>query len=661
MGIDVGKGRICLVQRRAGSTPILEAIQSFSIPETMDWETPGLADRIREALSAFLPHGGRDADIWVRLPDGQDELRHYRIPKVSPKDRDAIANMAAIREKPFDEAENIFDYRVDAEVLDKGVPRLPVTAMIANKGAVNTVRHTLAAAGVSPAGITSGNIYAQNLFASGWLSSPWEHFAFADIGEDSTRIEIFSGTNITLSRTIKTGLRSLVTALQESYGGGRKKTPPPPVVPPMPRHLPMEALGGELAGSHSERQQAVSSFTSPSDPFPLILQPESLPLELSLPQLSPMDMDMASAPVAPSVPAASLSSLAEKIPDDEISYEEGLHLLCENRRRTPEEEESLLLRLSQPLGRLARQLERTADHFRNAMGMPNIQGVIVFAPGGCMALALKKFETSLGLPCRPLRFDGQTTPGAATDLEKALARSADESLLQAIGLSLSAPAYTPNAIMTYKDQKSRERQMRITFLSIGLTTVVLMLLLAFCGKLYMGYLDEKAHKAELESRIASWPVALHAGSTQEQSGRHPEMAGAGPDTGETPHRRRAHDRTLHHHPRGHPYHGYAGYVQGRESRQAGSAARHKETIRTRRKRRRRAHRKRGGRHAPARIPACGIPQPAGALADGSVPGCGKAADGYGNPLLRRNAEAGVTCVSRSSRHGSPSGPSPSRA
>ncbi len=269
----------------------------------------------------------------------------------------------------------------------------------------------------------------------------------------------------------------------------------------MPRHLPMEALGGELAGPHSERQQAVSSFTSPSDPFPLILQQESLPLELS-----PMDMGMASAPVAPSVPAASLSSLAEKIPDDEISYEEGLHLLCENRRRTPEEEERLLLRLSQPLGRLARQLERTADHFRNAMGMPNIQGVIVFAPGGCMALALKKFETSLGLPCRPLRFDGQTTPGAATDLEKALARSADESLLQAIGLSLSAPAYTPNAIMTYKDQKSRERQMRITFLSIGLTTVVLMLLLAFCGKLYMGYLDEKAHKAELESRIASWPV-----------------------------------------------------------------------------------------------------------------------------------------------------------
>ena len=99
-----------------------------------------------------------------------------------------------------------------------------------------------------------------------------------------------------------------------------------------------------------------------------------------------MDMGMASAPVAPSVPAASLSSLAEKIPDDEISYEEGLHLLCENRRRTPEEEERLLLRLSQPLGRLARQLERTADHFRNAMGMPNIQASLCSPPAAAWRL-----------------------------------------------------------------------------------------------------------------------------------------------------------------------------------------------------------------------------------------------------------------------------------
>ena len=243
----------------------------------------------------------------------------------------------------------------------------------------------------------------------------------------------------------------------------------------------MEELGGTLAAPHSEPQQAVSSFTSPTDPFPLILQPESLPLELSFSPQAPSGMG--TIPLAPPVSAVSSASaaLAEDLSYAELSYEDGLNLLCENRRRTPEEEEGLLLRLSQPLGRLARQLERTADHFRNAMSMPNIQGVIVFAPGGCMALALKKFESTLGLPCRPLRFDGQTTPGAATDLEKALSGSADESLLQAIGLSLSAPAYTPNAIMTYKDQKSRERQMRITFLSMGITTVALMLLLAFCG------------------------------------------------------------------------------------------------------------------------------------------------------------------------------------
>lgn len=81
----------------------------------------------------------------------------------------------------------------------------------------------------------------------------------------------------------------------------------------------------------------------------------------------------------------------------------------------------------------------------------------MFTPGGRMALMLKEFEASLGLSCRPLCFDGQTAPGATTDLEKASTRFADESLLRAIGLNLSAPAYTPNAIMTYKDQESRER------------------------------------------------------------------------------------------------------------------------------------------------------------------------------------------------------------
>ncbi|WP_308775183.1 hypothetical protein [uncultured Bilophila sp.] len=70
VGIDVRKGRISLAQRRAGGTPLLEAVLSFEIPENMDWETPGCAERVRGALNAFLPHGGRDADIWVRLPDG---------------------------------------------------------------------------------------------------------------------------------------------------------------------------------------------------------------------------------------------------------------------------------------------------------------------------------------------------------------------------------------------------------------------------------------------------------------------------------------------------------------------------------------------------------------------------------------------------------------
>mgnify|MGYP003261898102 CR=1 FL=1 len=484
VGVEVGNGRISLAQRSAGNAPLLEAVRTVPIPDGMGWDTPGCADKVREALDGFLPDGGREADIWVRLPDGQDELRHYRIPKVSPKDRDAIAKMTASREKAFDESENIFDYRVEGEVLDKGVPRLPVTAMIANRNAVARLKRALASAGIEPAGVTSASIYSQNLFASGWLTCPWDHFAFADIGEDSTRIEMFSGSTIALSRTIKTGLRSLITALQETHQPGSSPAAPgapAPAPAPMPTHLPMDAFG-ELRNS-PPTPPPVSSFAPDTDAFPLILQPETAQRDIRLPLMD----------AAP----------AYAVPDESLSYEEGLRLL-HDAHRTPEEEETLLLRLSHPLGRLARQLERTADHFRNAMGMPNIQGVIVSAPGGCLSLALRKFEAILGLPCLPLRFDGQTSPGGMTDLEQALSGGTDAGLTQAIGLCLSSPRYTPNAVMTYKDQQLRERQMRITFLSFGVTTVILMLLLAFCGKLYVDYLDDRKAKAKLEERVASW-------------------------------------------------------------------------------------------------------------------------------------------------------------
>lgn len=457
--MDVCDGRLLLAQSVPGNPPELKAVEITPLPQGMTWDTPGCADKVREALGRFLPEGLAEADIWVRLEDADNELRHYRIPKVSSKDRDAVARMTAGREKPFDENASIFDYRAGEEVLDKGVPRQPVTAMIADKDAVEHLKRTLADAGIFPAGITSSGIATQNLFASGWLARPWDHFALAAIGEDSTRIEIFSGTSIALSRTIRTGLRSLVSALQESA----------------PAPAPQSGLPPETAG------------LAAGDGFPLIRQPASPLRELSL--LPPQAEAQAAA-----------------APEAELSYGEALRRLCTN-RRSAEEEEALLRRLSQPLGRMARQIERTADHFRNAMNMPPIEGVVVFAPGGCLSLARTTFERLIGLPCLPLRLDGRSAPGAAVDLEKALREEADSGLLQAVGLSLSAASYTPNALMTYRDRQLQERQKRITLLSFGVTTLALMLLLACCGRLYLTYREEKEVRAKLEERIAAWQTA----------------------------------------------------------------------------------------------------------------------------------------------------------
>lgn len=481
VGIDVSHGKICLAQRRSGSTPFLEALRVIDAPDIDDWNSPGCVLKVREALDAFLPGKWLSAQIWIHLPEEQAELRHYRIPKVAPKDRDAVAKMTASREKAFDENASIFDYRVGNEVLDKGVPRQPITAMIASRDVTEDLRQRLAASGIVPTGITASTICLQNLFASGWLSSPWEHFAVAEIDEDCTRLDIFSGSTIALSRTIKTGLRSLVTALQETAvspppASGSVKPPlspaaQPPVAAP-PQHLPMDDLPLSLTRP---------IISSPSEPIHLA------PVD---PLTAPIDPEAA---VTPPI----------LIPDDSLGYEEAMDQICSRKHRSPEEEASLLQRLSQPLGRLARQLERTADHFRNAMGMPSVQGVIVFAPGGCLSLALKKFEETLGIPCHPLRFDGQAASGAATDLARALDQKADANLLQAIGLSLSGAAYTPNAVMTYLDRHLGERRSHIIMLSFGITTVALAGLLGFCGKLYSDYQQARHVRTQLEEKLAA--------------------------------------------------------------------------------------------------------------------------------------------------------------
>lgn len=474
VGVDVSEGRISLAQSGVGTPPELKAVAVVPLSGEMTWDTPGCADKVREALERFLPDGLAEADIWVRLEDEDNELRHYRIPKVSPKDRDAVARMTASREKSFDENASIFDYCAGEEVLDKGVPRQPVTAMIAGKAAVESLKKTLAAAGITPAGITSSSVATQNLFASGWLARPWDHFALADIGEDSTRIEIFSGSSIALSRTIKTGLRSLVAALQEA------SAPPVPNPAPYANGLPLDGIGVSASGSRPGPE-------AEGDGFPLLRQTASPLRELSL------------------LPPQTAGTAAAAAPEAELSYEEALRLLCDS-RRSPDEEDALLRRLSQPLGRMARQIERTADHFRNTMSMPPIEGVVVFAPGGCLKLARATFERIIGLPCLPLRLDGKSTPGAATDLENALRDNADLGLLHAVGLSLSASHCTPNALMTYRDRQLQDRQKHLTLLSFGVTTLALMLLLACGGRLYLTYLGEKELRAKLEKQIAAWPT-----------------------------------------------------------------------------------------------------------------------------------------------------------
>ena len=496
IGIDIANGWLTLAQCSSG--PQLQAVQTIKLPEGLDWNSPDCGKFVRDELHRFASRLNETA-IWVHLYDGQDELRHYRIPKVGAKEQDTVALMTAKREKPFDDAAYLFDYRAGAEILDKGVPRIPIIAMISNRLAIGKLKTALLRAGITPAGITSGGIASQNVFASGWLSSPWEQFAVVALGFESTRIDIIENNQVALSRTIRAGLHSLTSDLDGE------------IFEPLKGALPRSALApGEEEGSIPFAPDLTRTIEEPTvlelDQFEVpALEQESLGLVGAGLREPALTQDSVPSGDAPLRQAGSVG--------EEQAREKPSAVLFRT-DRTADENAKLLEELEAPLSRLARQLERTIAYFRNTMGRQAVQGIVISAPEGCIPLLKDRFESLLGIPCRALLYDGNTTPGALLDLERASANGVD--VFQAIGLALSSDVYTPNALMTYQDRQVVSKHQFVSRLALGGLSLGIFLSGVLIVSASFHFFSLQQERKALEAQVAGWGHQVTEAELQSQ-------------------------------------------------------------------------------------------------------------------------------------------------
>ncbi len=227
VGIDAGHEFVRFVKTMRGPDgkwKLLDA-RRIAYPFGLVKNTPEYAAFLREELTKFGCSAKDDCGVWLIMSAADVEVRHFRIPKVARKQVENAVFWSMRKELTFDEKDSVFDFELQGEVIEQGIPKLAVMAYLVPRGEVDDTRKLFAQAGIPLEGLVITPFAVQNIFRTGWLGAARGTVASLFIGNEFSRIDVYSKGNLVMSRGIKTGVRSMVESLMETYNDERRPEP----------------------------------------------------------------------------------------------------------------------------------------------------------------------------------------------------------------------------------------------------------------------------------------------------------------------------------------------------------------------------------------------------------------------------------------------------
>jgi type IV pilus assembly protein PilM len=223
IGVDIGYDDLKLVKLRRLSDRSHELLEYARVPfdPEVPRESPDFHRFLKPTLAEFCG-SDRNADMWCTISSARVETRQFRIPKVAARQVHNAIYWTYQRESAFDEEEKLFDFEILGEVKDDQPVKLDVLAYTVPRNEVEALRDMFARAGFPLSGISIVPFAFQTLMRSRRVETIDEYVASLYIGRDWSRIDIFREGNLTLSRGIKAGVRTMMEALQKEIEGTRK-------------------------------------------------------------------------------------------------------------------------------------------------------------------------------------------------------------------------------------------------------------------------------------------------------------------------------------------------------------------------------------------------------------------------------------------------------
>lgn len=399
IGVDIGYDDLKLVKLRRLSDQNHELLEYARVP--FDPEIPRENSDFHRFLRPTLVEfcgPDRNADMWCTISSARVETRQLRIPKVAARQVPNAIYWTYQRESAFNEEEKLFDFEILGEVQDEQPVKMDVLAYTIPRDEVVALRDMFTKAGFPLSGISIVPFAFQTLMRTQRVEAADSYVASLYIGRDWSRIDIFCGGNLTLSRGIKAGVRTMMEALQKEIDGTRK--------------------GLSLVKSPDEDVGRIRTVK------------KKMKLELKAAQ------------------QYFFGYMHGEGPGDAQGQKSDIY-------------ENKVFQMIQPaLERLVRQLERTIRHY--ALNFENARIGKIYISSGVTPhqRILNHIGEELGMPTEVLN-PFQTSSNFLPLVPIPDSVSEQSSFAPAMGMALADNSRTPNFLNTYKDKRKTVRNQRI--------------------------------------------------------------------------------------------------------------------------------------------------------------------------------------------------------
>lgn len=417
VGVDIGYDDLKLVKLKRISDQNHELLEYARIPfdPKIPRESPDFYQFLRPTLLDFCG-ADKNADMWCTISSARVETRQFRIPKVASRQIPNAIYWTYQRESAFDEEEKLFDFEILSEVLDEQPPQMDVLAYTVPQVEVVALRDMFAKAGFPLSGISIVPFAFQTLMRTRRVEALDEYVASLYIGRDWSRIDIFREGNLTLSRGIKAGVRTMMESLQKEIEGTSK--------------------GLSLVKSPDEEVGRIRAVK------------KKMKLDLKLAQ------------------------------EYFFGHFQTPGTGDANRQRPIIDENKVFQMIQPALERLVRQLERTIRHY--ALNFENAKiGKIYISSGATPHQRILNYiGEELGMPTEVLNpFQSSSNFLPLVPIPDSV--SEQSSFAPAVGMGLADNSRTPNFLYTYKDKRKAERNQLINRGVFALFTLLMVACVGF--------------------------------------------------------------------------------------------------------------------------------------------------------------------------------------